>query len=96
MIRRIILSALGAAGVAGFVLNPSTASAHPYEPVVPVYRPVYESHYHHHHIRPWFGVRVVVPAPAPVVVARPVVPAPVVVVPAPVCPPTPLVVPFPR
>jgi hypothetical protein len=90
----MILSALGAAGVAGFVLNPSTASAHPYEPV-PVDRPVHEAHYHHHH-QPWFGVRLVVPAPVPVVVARPVVPAPVVLVPAPVCPPTPLVVPFPR
>lgn len=96
MIRRLILSALGAAGVAGFALNPSTASAHPYEPA-PVYRPVYEPYHHHHHRHPLFGLRVVVPAPAPVVVARPVVPAPVVVVPAPTCPaPVPLVVPYRR
>jgi len=96
MIRRLILSALGAAGVAGFALNPSTASAHPYEPV-PVYRPVYETHRHHHYHHGLFGLRVVVPAPAPVVVARPVVPAPVVVVPGPTCPtPAPLVVPYPR
>ena len=95
MIRRMILSALGAAGVAGFVLNPSTASAHPYEPV-PVYRSVYGPYYHHRHHHSHFGVRVVVPTLAPVIVARPVVPAPVVVVPAPACPPTPLVVPYPR
>lgn len=95
MIRRMILSALGVAGVAGFALNPSTASAHPYPPVVPVYRPVYEPHHHHHHS--WFGLRVVVPAPAPVVVARPVVPAPVVVVPTVPCPtPAPVLVPCPR
>jgi hypothetical protein len=94
MIRRLILSALGAAGVAGFALNPASADAHPYQPV-PVYRPAHYGPYHHHHHHSLFGVRVFVPAP-PVVVARPVVPAPVVVVPAPVCPPERIVVPYRR
>lgn len=95
MIRRLILSALGAAGVACFALNPSTASAHPYQPVVPFYRPVYESHRHHHYHHGHFGVRLV--APAPVVVARPVVPAPVVVVPTVPCPtPAPVILPYRR
>src|SRR5690348_11179964 len=97
MIRRLILSALGAAGVAAFALNPSTAGAHPYGPVAPVYRPVYESHRHHHFHHGHYGVRFVVPAPAPVVVARPVVPAPVVVVPTTPCPtPAPVILPYGR
>jgi hypothetical protein len=96
MIRRLILSALGAAGVAGFALNPASADAHPYEPV-PVYRPAYypPHHHHGHHHHSLFGVRVYIPAP-PVVVARPVYQAPVVVVPAPACPPPRVVVPYGR
>lgn len=96
MIRRLFLSAAGAAGLAAFALNPMTADAHPYDPV-PVYRPVYApAHHHHRHYHTPFGVRVVVPPPLPVVVARPVCPAPVVVVPAPPCPPPSVVLPYRR
>jgi hypothetical protein len=98
MIRRLFLSAaLGTAGVAGLALTPASADAHPYDPV-PVYRPAYYPlpHHRHHHHHSLFGVRVYVPAPPPIVVARPIVPAPVVVVPAPACPPEPVIVPYRR
>lgn len=94
MFRRMFLSVGAiAAAVAGLTLSPSSADAHPPE-VVPVYRPAfYPAHEHHHHHHALFGVRLYVPPPAPIVVARPVCPAPVVVLPAPVCRPTPVLYP---